>query len=146
MNGKKQKRKIVDPSGFKCKTFKVSTSAEPFSTVMSTNAHFHYVCRTWYSWCSTLQNFDWKGAIMLLGRSFFFFSWGFRSALILRDTLLICRYFEALILWEVALIALGKEGPLGSTKYHLSLRWLQVFKSDCDFRNLVCNMFILKMV
>jgi len=31
MNGKKQKRKIVDPTGFKCKTFNVSTSAEPFN-------------------------------------------------------------------------------------------------------------------
>ncbi|KAG6757494.1 hypothetical protein POTOM_037806 [Populus tomentosa] len=48
-------------------------------------------------------------------------------------------------------LALGKEGPLvhtgaciasllgqgGSTKYHLSLRWLQVFKSDRDRRDLV---------
>ncbi|XP_034685600.1 chloride channel protein CLC-d isoform X1 [Vitis riparia] len=48
-------------------------------------------------------------------------------------------------------LALGKEGPLvhtgaciaslfgqgGSTKYHLSSRWLQVFKSDRDRRDLV---------
>ncbi|KAB5537810.1 hypothetical protein DKX38_015343 [Salix brachista] len=48
-------------------------------------------------------------------------------------------------------LALGKEGPLvhtgaciasllgqgGSSKYHLSLRWLQVFKSDRDRRDLV---------
>lgn len=48
-------------------------------------------------------------------------------------------------------LALGKEGPLvhtgaciasllgqgGSTKYHLRLRWLQVFKSDRDRRDLV---------
>ncbi|KAL7590889.1 chloride channel protein CLC-d isoform X1 [Lactuca sativa] len=48
-------------------------------------------------------------------------------------------------------LALGKEGPLvhtgaciasllgqgGSTKYHLSTRWLQVFKSDRDRRDLV---------
>ena len=43
-------------------------------------------------------------------------------------------------------LALGKEGPLGSTKYHLSLRWLQVFKSDRDLRDLVRNMFILILV
>lgn len=48
-------------------------------------------------------------------------------------------------------LALGKEGPLvhtgaciasllgqgGSTKYHLSTRWLQIFKSDRDRRDLV---------
>ncbi|KAL5701852.1 hypothetical protein ACHQM5_027145 [Ranunculus cassubicifolius] len=48
-------------------------------------------------------------------------------------------------------LALGKEGPLvhtgaciasllgqgGSTKYHISLRWLQVFQSDRDRRDLV---------
>ncbi|KAL9401524.1 hypothetical protein Peur_005373 [Populus x canadensis] len=34
-------------------------------------------------------------------------------------------------------LALGKGGPLGSTKYHQSLRWLQVFKSDYDLRDLV---------
>ncbi|RVX22124.1 Chloride channel protein CLC-d [Vitis vinifera] len=56
-------------------------------------------------------------------------------------------------------LALGKEGPLvhtgaciaslfgqgGSTKYHLSSRWLQVFKSDRDRRDLV-NPFLLLSV
>ncbi|KAG6726724.1 hypothetical protein I3842_02G094500 [Carya illinoinensis] len=50
-------------------------------------------------------------------------------------------------------LALGKEGPLvhtgaciasllgqgGSTKYHLSSRWLQIFKSDRDRRDLVTS-------
>lgn len=52
-------------------------------------------------------------------------------------------------------LALGKEGPLvhtgaciasllgqgGSTKYHLRYRWLQVFRSDRDRRDLVSNFY-----
>ncbi|KAH7573751.1 hypothetical protein JRO89_XS03G0202100 [Xanthoceras sorbifolium] len=57
-------------------------------------------------------------------------------------------------------LALGKEGPLvhtgaciasllgqgGSTKYHLSSRWLQVFKSDRDRRDLVSNFAFQKPI
>lgn len=34
----------------------------------------------------------------------------------------------------------------GSTKYHLSARWLQVFKSDRDRRDLVSNSFLVTYV
>ncbi|KAL6970401.1 hypothetical protein U1Q18_030101 [Sarracenia purpurea var. burkii] len=57
-------------------------------------------------------------------------------------------------------LALGKEGPLvhtgaciasllgqgGSTKYHLSSRWLQFFNSDRDRRDLVSVSTLLKIV
>ncbi|KAG6764439.1 hypothetical protein POTOM_031908 [Populus tomentosa] len=76
MNGKKQKRKIVDPTGFKWKTFNVSVSAEPFQLSCLLKLISITCAGLGYSWYSTLQNFDWK----------------------------------------------GKEGPLGPTKYHQSLR------------------------